>query len=72
MKNPKEKINDSQHQRAWIFQKTGEKYVNRWRQLTTKTLTFGKTKLRFSEAVAHGSEDSMLGWVIMATIEHKG
>ena len=31
-----------------------------------------KTSLRFSEAVAHGSEDSMLGWVIMALVEHEG
>jgi hypothetical protein len=28
--------------------------------------------LRFSEPVAHGSEDSMLGWVIMAVVEHEG
>ncbi len=35
-----------------------------------KTFTYGKTQLRFSEPVAHGSQNSMLGWVIMATVEY--
>ena len=71
MKNPKEKINASQRQRAWIFQKTGGKHAKSLEAADSKTFTFGQTKLLFSEAVAHGSEDSMLGWVIIATIEHK-
>ena len=70
MKNPKEKINASQRQRAWMFQKTGGKYAKNMEAADGKTFTFGATKLRFSEAVAHGSEDSMLGWVIMAMVEH--
>ncbi len=28
--------------------------------------------VRFSESVVHGSDDAMLGWVIMAIIEHEG
>jgi predicted metallo-beta-lactamase superfamily hydrolase len=70
IKNPKEKINASQRQRAWMFQKTGGKYAKSLETADGKTFTFGATKLRFSEAVAHGSEGSMLGWVIMATVEH--
>ncbi len=69
MKNPKEKINASQRQRAWLFQKTGGKHAKKLEAADGKTFTFGKTALRFSEAVPHGSEDSMLGWVIMSTIE---
>jgi hypothetical protein len=36
-----------------------------------KTFSYGKTTLRFSEPVAHGSEDSMLGWVIMAVVHYE-
>ena len=70
VKNPKEKINASQRQRAWIFQKTGGKYAKKLEASDGKGFTYGQTTLRFSEPVVHGSEDSMLGWVIMAVIEH--
>jgi predicted metallo-beta-lactamase superfamily hydrolase len=72
IKNPREKINASQRQRAWLFQKTGGKYAKKLEAADGKTFTFGQTTLRFSEPVAHGSEDSMLGWVTMAVVEHKG
>ena len=70
IKNPKQKINASQRQRAWMFQKTAGKQAKKVEAADGKTFTYGKTVLRFSEAVAHGSEDSMLGWVIMAFVEH--
>ena len=70
MKDPKEKINTSQRQRAWLFQKTGGKYATKLETADGKRFAYGRTTLRFSEAVAHGSENSMLGWVIMATVEH--
>ena len=69
-KNPRENINASQRQRAWIFQKTGGKHAKALEAADGKTFTFGKTRLRFSEPVAHGSEDSGLGWVIMAVVEY--
>ena len=71
-KNPKDKINASQRQRAWMFQKTGGKHAKALESADGKTFTYGKTTLRFSEAVAHGSEDSMLGYVIMAVVECDG
>jgi uncharacterized protein len=70
MKNPRDKINASQRQRAWLFQKTGGKHAKKLEKADGKTFTFGETVLRFSEAVFHGSENSMLGWVIMTLIEH--
>ena len=70
VKNPKEKINASQRQRAWMFQKTAGKQAKTVESADGKTFNYGKTVLRFSEAVAHGSEDSMLGWVIMVIVEH--
>ena len=71
-KNSKEKINTSQRQRAWMFQKTGGKHAKEIKTADGKTYTYGKTTLRFSEAVVHGSEDSMLGWVIMVVFECEG
>jgi predicted metallo-beta-lactamase superfamily hydrolase len=73
MKNPKEKINASQRQRAWLFQKTGGKYAKKLETADGKTFAFGKdTLMRFSEPVFHGPEDSMLGWVVMVLIECDG
>jgi predicted metallo-beta-lactamase superfamily hydrolase len=73
MKNPKEKINASQRQRAWLFQKTGGKHATMLEPADGKTFTFGNsTVMRFSEAVFHGPDNSMLGWVVMALIEYEG
>jgi predicted metallo-beta-lactamase superfamily hydrolase len=70
IKDPKVNINASQRQRAWMFQKTGGKHAKTLESADGKTFTYGKTRLCFSEAVAHGSEDSMLGWVIMTVVEY--
>ena len=69
MKNPREKINPTQRQRAWLFQKTGGKWARKLEAADGKTFSYGQTILRFSEAVVHGSEDSALGWVIMVVVE---
>ena len=70
VKNPKEQINASQRQRAWMFQKTGGKYAKKLEAADGKTFSYGKTKMSFSEPVAHGSEDLALGWVIMAIVDY--
>ncbi|MBN1358618.1 hypothetical protein JW988_07610 [Candidatus Bathyarchaeota archaeon] len=71
MKNPRDKINASQRQRAWLFQKTGGKHAESLDTADGKTFAFGKeTFLRFSEAVFHGSEESRLGWVVMTLVEY--
>jgi predicted metallo-beta-lactamase superfamily hydrolase len=73
MKNPREKINASQRQRAWLFQKTGGKHAKTLEAADGKTFAFGEeTVLHFSEAVPHGPDDSMLGWVVMALVECRG
>jgi len=69
MKNPREQINASQRERAWMFQKTGGKHAKALVAADGKAFTFEKTLLRFSSAVAHGSEDSGLGWVVIAVVE---
>jgi predicted metallo-beta-lactamase superfamily hydrolase len=71
MKNPRDKINASQRQRAWLFQKTGGKYAKTLENADGKSFAFGgETVLHFSEAVFHGSEDSLLGWVVMTVVEY--
>jgi len=72
IKNPKEKINFSQRRRGWIFQKTGGKYAEKLEIADGKTFIYGKaTKVRFSEPVFHGQENSALGWVLMTTIQYE-
>jgi len=70
-KNPKEQINYSQRERAWLFQKTSGRYVSTFEAADGKTFTVGSTNIRFSEPVPHGLENSELGWVLMTTIERE-
>lgn len=70
MKNPKEQINFSQRRRGWLFQKTGGRFAKKLETADNTEFVFGDTKLKFSEPVSHGPENSALGWVLMATIKH--
>ncbi len=72
MKNPKDKINPSQRERAWMFQKTGGRFAKKQSVADGREFVFGETSLRFSEAVSHGPEDAFLGWVVMASIRCSG
>jgi predicted metallo-beta-lactamase superfamily hydrolase len=72
IKNPKERINFSQRRRGWVFQKTGGKYAKKLEIADGKTFNFGETKVKFSEPVPHGPEDSALGWILMVTVEYNG
>ncbi len=69
IKNPKETINYSQRRRGWMFQKTGGKYAEKLEIADGKIFNFGNTRIKFSEPVFHGPEDSALGWILMATVE---
>jgi predicted metallo-beta-lactamase superfamily hydrolase len=73
MKNPREKINPSQRQRAWMFQKTGGRYAKTLENADGKEFKFGgATVFRFSEPVTHGPDNAALGWVVMAVVEYEG
>lgn len=69
VKNYRSMINFSQRRRGWMFKKTAGKYAKRLETADGKTFEFGNTKLKFSNPVFHGSENSALGWVLMTTIE---
>jgi predicted metallo-beta-lactamase superfamily hydrolase len=68
-KNPREQINYSQRERAWMFSKTGGRYAKRVESADDKTFTFGTTCVKFSKPVFHGPENSELGWVLMTTVK---
>lgn len=72
LKNPKEKINFSQRRRAWMFQKTAGRTTKKLTVADGKVFLFGETRLRFSQPVFHGAENTPLGWVLMAIVECKG
>jgi predicted metallo-beta-lactamase superfamily hydrolase len=68
-KNPRENINPSQRERGWMFQKTGGQYARKIENADGKVFIFGSTRMKFSEPVFHGPENSGLGWVLMTTVE---
>lgn len=70
VKSFRSKVNFSQRRRGWLFQKTGGRYAERLEVADGKTFEFGDTKLKFSDPVFHGPENSALGWLLMATIEY--
>jgi len=70
-KSYRDKVNFSQRRRGWVFAKTGGKYAKKLEYADGKTFEFGQTRLKFSDPVFHGPEDSELGWLIMTTIEHE-
>jgi predicted metallo-beta-lactamase superfamily hydrolase len=72
LKNPREMVNYSQRQRAWMFQKTGGSHAKKLQVADGKSFDFGGTRVKFSEPVFHGPENSFLGWVLMTTIECGG
>jgi len=71
-KSYRSKVNASQRRRGWMFKKTGGSHAKRLEVADGRTFEFGETKLKFSDPVFHGPENSELGWVLMLTIEFAG
>ena len=65
-------VNASQRRRGWMFKKTGGSHAKCLETADGRTFEFGETKLKFSDPVFHGAENSDLGWVLMLTIEFAG
>jgi len=64
-------VNTSQRRRGWIFKKTVGKQTKKLEFVDGKTISFGKTQLKFSRPVFHGLSNTPLGWVVMTTIKHE-
>jgi len=52
-----------------MFSRTGGSHAKKLLVADGKTFTFGDTKLRFSQPVLHGPKHTLLGWLLMTTIE---
>lgn len=70
-KSYRDKVNFSQRRRGWVFSRTSGRDAERMEYADGKVFEFGDTRIRFSDPVFHGSGDSELGWLIMATVEHE-
>ena len=70
VKSYRSMVNFSQRRRGWMFKKTGGSYAEKLEIADSKTFEFGDTRLKFSDPVFHGPENSGLGWILMITIEH--
>ncbi len=69
MKDPRMDTNPSQRRRAWMFERTGGKFVEKSEYADGKTYRYKGTTIRFSEPVFHGPDESFLGWILMTTIQ---
>lgn len=69
-KSYKSKVNFSQRRRGWVFAKTGGKNAEKIEYSDGKTYDFGQTRIKFSEPVFHGAENSQFGWLLMTMIKH--
>lgn len=69
VKSYRSMVNFSQRRRGWMFKKTGGRQAERLEIADGRTFEFGNTKLKFSDPVFHGPENSDLGWILMITIE---
>ncbi len=71
-KNYRVNINTSQRMRGRIFEKAVGEHAKKLTFSDGRSFKFGETKLQFSHPVYHGSRNTPLGWLLMATITCDG
>jgi predicted metallo-beta-lactamase superfamily hydrolase len=69
VKDIRNSINFSQRRRGWMFQRFLKRIGSKCEVSDGKSFEYGATKIKISQPVPHGGEQSELGWVIMTTIE---
>ena len=62
-------INLSQRKRGYMFQKLNSNLAKNIRVADGKSFKFGRTTLKFSKPVFHGTRGSQLGYVLMLTTQ---
>ncbi|UCF58522.1 MAG: hypothetical protein JSV15_05485, partial [Candidatus Bathyarchaeota archaeon] len=62
-------INFSQRRRGWMFKKTGGMDAGRLEVADGRAFEFGETRVKFSEPVFHGAENTPLGYVLMTIVQ---
>jgi predicted metallo-beta-lactamase superfamily hydrolase len=70
LKDIRNAINFSQRRRGWMFQRFVKKLGSKCEIADGQTFQFGRTKLKISDPVPHGEEESQLGWVLMTSVEY--
>lgn len=68
-KDIRNSINFSQRRRGWMFQQFVKRIGGKVEVGDGKTFEYGATKVKISQPVPHGGEESELGWVVMTTVE---
>lgn len=72
VKDIRSAINFSQRRRGWMFQRFLKRIGSRCEVADGRIFEFGATKVRVSQPMPHGSEESELGWVLMTGVECGG
>ena len=62
-------INFNQRRRGWMFQQFIKRLGSKCEVADGKEFEYGATRIRISQPVAHGEDETMLGWVLMTIIE---
>ena len=65
-------INASQRRRGWMLKRTIRSWVKDFLAADGQVFKFGETSLKFSTPVPHGEGNTLLGWVLMLTVEYGG
>jgi predicted metallo-beta-lactamase superfamily hydrolase len=71
VKDIRNSINFSQRRRGWMFQRLIKRIGSKCEVADGKTFEYGATRVKISQPVPHGGEQSELGWVTMTTIESR-
>jgi predicted metallo-beta-lactamase superfamily hydrolase len=72
VKDIRNSINFNQRKRGWMFQRFIKRVGSKCEVADGKVFDYGSTKVKLSQPVPHGEEESGLGWVLMTTVESAG
>jgi predicted metallo-beta-lactamase superfamily hydrolase len=69
VKDIRNAINFNQRRRGWMFQRFVKRIGSKCEVADRKIFGYGATRVKVSQPVPHGEEETVLGWVLMTTIE---
>ncbi len=69
VKDIRNAINFNQRRRGWMFQRFVKRIGSKCAVADVKVFEYGATRVKISQPVPHGEDETELGWVLMTTIE---
>ncbi len=72
VKDIRNSINFSQRRRGWMFQRFVKRIGSRCEVADGKSFEYGDTEVKLSRPVPHGEDETVLGWVLMTSVESGG